>query len=278
MARLKLSSLLLGLYGALALGASLPRTETSSDETALTPRGMLAFPVSHEEQEHPIERRRVRRQTDTDTPVFNYSSVAYMIELSIGTPGQSVKVIMDTGSSELWVDPDCNTASSQPQQSECLRNDYYDPSKSSSVVISNRQKTLRYGLGNATIRYVTDNIALPQSDISLNDVRFGVATETFQMSHGILGLSFGNRLNLQYNNFVDDLVDQGVIATRVFGVALGAKEETANSGLLTFGGLDTKKYSGKLHTSPILGPQNGEQLYRYGSIFALFYNGRPCCY
>ncbi|PKS09377.1 hypothetical protein jhhlp_003991 [Lomentospora prolificans] len=263
MARLRLSTILVGLYGAFALGAFVPRTDLASDDAAIVPPRMLSFPVRHEQHDETVERRRVRRADDTDAQIFNYSSVAYMIELDLGTPGQTVKVIMDTGSSELWVNPDCRTASSLPQQSECFSSDYYDPDKSSTVVISNRGKTLRYGLGDATIRYVTDDVALPNSDVSLHSLRFGVATETNQMSHGILGLSFGNGLNLDYDNFVDALVDQGVIDTRLFGVALGAKEEAADSGLITFGGLDTKKFSGKLHTERILGPQNGEDLYRF---------------
>ncbi|CAI4211005.1 unnamed protein product [Parascedosporium putredinis] len=245
MARLKLSAALAALCGTLALGATLPTTRTlaTSNEDASIPKGMLAFPMKREPHDETVERRRVRRAEDTDTQIYNYSSVAYMIELDLGTPAQTVKVIVDTGSSELWVNPDCDTASSLPQQSECLANDYFNVEKSSTIVVSNRGKTLRYGLGDATIRYVTDNVGLPGSDVELETVRFGVAQRTDQMSHGILGLSFGNGLNLDYNNFVDELFEQ--------------------NGLLTFGGLDTKKYSGKLHTEQILGPQNQEDLYRF---------------
>lgn len=265
MARLKLSAALAALCGTLTLGATLPTTRTlaTSQEDASIPKGMLAFPMKREPHDETVERRRVRRAEDTDTQIYNYSSVAYMIELDLGTPAQTVKVIVDTGSSELWVNPDCDTASSLPQQSECLANDYFNVEKSSTIVVSNRGKTLRYGLGDATIRYVTDNVGLPGSDVELETVRFGVAQRTDQMSHGILGLSFGNGLNLDYNNFVDELFEQKVIDTRLFGVALGAKEEQEGSGLLTFGGLDTKKYSGKLHTEQILGPQNQEDLYRF---------------
>jgi len=80
---------------------------------------------------------------------------------------------------------------------------------------------------------------------------------------GIMGVSFGNGYNIEYNNVIDEMVAQKVINTPAFGVALGAKNEASNSGVITFGGVDTKKYSGALHNSPILGPQNGEDLYRF---------------
>lgn len=92
---------------------------------------------------------------------------------------------------------------------------------------------------------------------------FGYATNSVDLNMGILGLSFGENYNLAYPNFVDELLLQNVTASRAFGVALGDKSEPTNSGLIAFGGVDTRKFSGKLHTSPILGPQNGERLYRY---------------
>ena len=110
MVRFKLPLLLLGLFGVHTLAASVPRE--AADHPAITPRKILSFPVSHErhDEARPDANRAVRRQSDfdTDTTVFNYSSISYLIELDLGSPGQTVKVIIDTGSSELWVNPDCS--------------------------------------------------------------------------------------------------------------------------------------------------------------------------
>lgn len=265
MARLKLASLFFGLFGTQILAASVPREET--DQPAIAPRKVLSFPVSHSrhDESNTDARRSLRRDDDfdTDTTVFNYSSISYLVELDIGTPAQTVKVVIDTGSSELWVNPDCDNAASIPQQLECIDNGSYRPSSSDSSEVSRLESKIQYGLGDATIRYVRDDIALPNSDVDLSSVMFGVATKSEYMSHGILGLSFGNKYNLQYNTFVDELVEQEIIDTRTVGIALGAKNEKDHSGLISFGGVDTKKYVGNLHSAPILGPQNDEDLYRY---------------
>jgi len=59
------------------------------------------------------------------------------------------------------------------------------------------------------------------------------------------------------------MLDQGIINTKAFSVALGPSSQN-NGGLVIFGGLDTKKYSGKLVTLPNLPPQAGENgLARY---------------
>lgn len=265
MARLKFTSLVFGLFGAQALAASVPREE--ADQPAIAPRKVLSFPVSHSQRDgpRPESNRLLPRQSDfdTDTPIYNYSSISYLIELDLGTPAQTVKVVIDTGSSELWVNPDCSNAASFPQQAECIDNGEYTVSDSDSVEISKIETEIQYGLGDATIRYVRDDIALPDSDVNLEGVQFGVATDSTYMSHGILGLSFGKGNNMNYNSFVDELVEQELIDTRTIGIALGAKEEEANSGLITFGGVDTKKFVGDLHSSPILGPQNDEDILRY---------------
>jgi len=73
-----------------------------------------------------------------------------------------------------------------------------------------------------------------------------------------MGVGFGNGVNLEYNNIVDELAEQGVTNSRAFSVALGPSSQN-NGGLVIFGGIDTKKYAGKLFTFPNLPPQPGEK-------------------
>lgn len=183
--------------------------------------------------------------------------------MSIGTPGQTVKVAIDTGSDELWVDPNCDDADlSTSQQQECQADGQYNPSDSSTVNVLNSTSEIEYGKGAVEIEYVTDNVAVPDSTINLTSIQFGVAEETQDLNEGILGLGFGKGLNLPYNNFVDELTIENQTSSRAFSVALGSVSAD-NGGVLIFGGVDTKKFTGSLVSNTILGPQNGEELNRY---------------
>lgn len=86
-----------------------------------------------------------------------------IVSVSIGTPGQTVKVAVDTGSSELWVNPQCSTAQTEAQQQECEADGQYDPSQSSTYTDMNTGTTIPYGIGTAQIEYARDNVALPNS-------------------------------------------------------------------------------------------------------------------
>jgi hypothetical protein len=183
--------------------------------------------------------------------------------VSIGTPGQNVKVAIDTGSDELWVNPDCTSEGlSAAQVRECNSYNQYDPNQSSTAEVSDFTNQISYGKGEVEITYVTDNIALPESTINVTSAQFGVATASSELNEGILGLGFGKGFNLQYNNFVDMLAVDKQTNSRAFSVALGSVKAN-NGGVLIFGGVDTKKFSGPLISNPILGPQNGEPINRY---------------
>lgn len=81
-----------------------------------------------------------------------------VISVSIGTPGQTVKVAVDTGSSELWVNPQCSTAQTESQRQECEADGRYEPSQSSTYTDLNTGATIPYGIGTAQIEYVRSTL------------------------------------------------------------------------------------------------------------------------
>ncbi|KAK7973979.1 hypothetical protein PG989_015827 [Apiospora arundinis] len=250
----------------LYMWAQLAMAATSTASAIELPKrganGFVSMPISYTSQERPLV---TKRAEDNNVPLFNISVLSYLIELSIGTPGQPVKVAIDTGSSELWVNPNCKTSQSTAQYQECLTNGQYDPSKSSTARDLDSGNTIPYGIGTVEIEYVKDDVALPNSTIDLKNIQFGAATRSQDLNEGILGLSFGSKpptADLRYNNFVDELVLQNVTDSRAFSVALG-NQEASNGGVIIFGGIDTGKFTGKMTTVPILGPQGGENLHRY---------------
>lgn len=192
--------------------------------------------------------------------------------MDIGTPPQQVYVQLDTGSFELWVNPDCSDLSGSADVRFCQAVGHYDSSSSSTATQLAGTKTLRYGIGAAKIQYFSDDIGLTGTgellvqvqnvyhnetrktdfglDAKLKGIQFGVATETDDEFAGILGIGHGINVTTSYKNFVDELADQGVTDTKAFSLALGGKEE--QEGVIIFGGLDTGKFTGTLQTLPII--------------------------
>ncbi|KAK3374794.1 aspartic peptidase domain-containing protein [Podospora didyma] len=191
----------------------------------------------------------------------NRSDVAYYAQLSIGTPPQPVYVQLDTGSFELWVNPDCATVS-DGDSLFCERAGRYDSAKSSTASKLGTKKTLRYGIGTANISYVVDTVSLAGSAMGLEKVQFGVATGTEDHFSGILGIGYGVDVATPYRNFVDELQTQNVTKVKAYTLALGSKE--SKEGVIVFGGVDTSKFGGPLAKLPIIpATQSPDQVPRF---------------
>lgn len=171
--------------------------------------------------------------------------------MQLGTPPQPVRVQLDTGSFELWVNADCDKLSTASDVSFCKSNQRYEPGQSSTARQLKEQKALRYGIGAANITYVRDNIGLAGSAATaLRQVRFGVADSSRDQFSGILGIGFGRGVGVGYNSFVDELALQRVTSTKTFSIGLGSKADAR--GAITFGGVDTSKFAGRLAPLPII--------------------------
>ncbi|KAK3905466.1 putative aspartic-type endopeptidase [Staphylotrichum tortipilum] len=179
----------------------------------------------------------------------NRSDVAYYAQLSIGTPPQPVFVQLDTGSFELWVNPDCTTVSGADALF-CERVGQYETTRSSTAASLGTSRTLRYGIGSANITYFTDTITLAGSPMALRGVQFGVATASEDAFSGILGIGYGKGYATKYLNFVDQLRVQNVTKVKAYTLALGSKD--SREGVIVFGGIDTSKFAGSLTKLPII--------------------------
>jgi len=88
--------------------------------------------------------------------------------ISIGTPSQNLEVILDTGSSDLWVTgTSCFRCSSSAVP--------FDPSKSSTFNELGNPITIQYGSGNVAGTTATDNVSMGN---------FAVSGQTFRMYPG----------------------------------------------------------------------------------------------
>lgn len=190
----------------------------------------------------------------------------YSAEIGFGNPPQNITVLVDTGSNELWVNPDCSTAPTNDQYRQCQSFGHYDPDKSSTPPIGPFGKeVIRYGDASdastqtsATIHYYTETLTF--GGAKLKNQTFGVVSESDGISQGILGLSPDLRGGFQrdypYSLVLSSMADQGLIKSRTF--ALDLRHSDAETGAVIYGGVDRSKYIGKFETVPIIRGAKGE--------------------
>ncbi|RAH80131.1 acid protease [Aspergillus japonicus CBS 114.51] len=191
--------------------------------------------------------RSLRKRATVDVDIGN-NEVDYIISLELGTPGQNVSVIIDTGSSDLWV----NAAGTG---SDSSNNSYgtYDSSASSTYSLVNDDFVIQYVDGSeAAGDYVNDTVKL--GNVTLTNFQFGVATNSTS-SQGVLGIGYASgETSAQfgggvYANLPKALANQGFINSAAYSLWLDDLD--AKEGTILFGGVNTAKYTGSLHTLPI---------------------------
>ncbi|KAJ2969629.1 hypothetical protein NQ176_g8564 [Zarea fungicola] len=120
--------------------------------------GLVRFPLTGNEKALNKHLRR-QQQTGLDN---RQTGFFYTIDIQIGTPPQTVAVNFDTGSSELWVNPNCAKAA---DPAYCKTFGAFGTS--SSWVDLHQNNTLRYGRGYADIEYGYDYVTVG-SEFSTN--------------------------------------------------------------------------------------------------------------
>ncbi|KAK3692063.1 aspartic peptidase domain-containing protein [Podospora appendiculata] len=202
---------------------------------------------------NPLTRERIRRKRDTLVVGLDNEETLYFINATIGTPARSVRLHIDTGSSDLWV----NTPGSQL----CLEQS--DPCKFAGTYSANSSSTYEYvgswfnisyvdGSG-ASGDYVSDTVTF--GDQRLSRLQFGVGYSSTN-SQGILGIGYPvnevqvGRAGLSpYNNLPAQMVVDGLINSNAYSLWLNDLD--ASTGSILFGGVDTEKFTGALQTLPI---------------------------
>jgi saccharopepsin len=114
--------------------------------------------------------------------ILDYATV------NLGTPPQEFKVVLDTGSSNLWV------PSSKCTSIACFLHAKYDSSTSSSYKENGTKFEIRYGSGSLSGFVSSDTLEL--AGMEIKDQLFAEATEepglafAFGRFDGILGLGY----------------------------------------------------------------------------------------
>lgn len=179
-------------------------------------------------------------------PINNFLNAQYFSEMKIGTPPQTFKVILDTGSSNLWV------PSQKCGSIACYLHTKYDSSSSETYKANGTSFEIRYGSGSLSGFVSQDVVEI--GDLKIKHQDFAEATSepglafAFGRFDGILGLGYDT---ISVNQIVPpfyNMVNQGLLDEPVFAFYLGSTEQESE---VVFGGIDKNHYEGKLIKLPV---------------------------
>lgn len=164
----------------------------------------------------------------------------------MGSPAQEFKVVLDTGSSNLWVPGSaCGSIA-------CYLHTTYKAEDSSTYKKNGSEFAIRYGSGSVKGYISQDTLRI--GDLTIKKQDFGEATEepglafAFGRFDGILGLGYDtiavNHVTPPFYN----MLDQGLLDEPVFAFYIGGDGEQSEA---VFGGIDKDHYTGKMVKIPL---------------------------
>jgi saccharopepsin len=166
--------------------------------------------------------------------------------IALGTPPQEFKVILDTGSSNLWV------PGSKCGSIACYLHTKYQADDSSTYKKNGSEFAIRYGSGSVK-GYISQDI-LQIGDLKIKHQDFGEATEepgfafAFGRFDGILGLGYDSIAVNHVTPPFYNMIDQGLLDEPVFAFYIGGDGDDSEA---VFGGVDENHYSGKMVKIPL---------------------------
>ncbi|RDW89607.1 acid protease-1 [Coleophoma cylindrospora] len=235
-----------GLFSALTEGIQLQKRTDG-------PARVVGFPTQRKSIPDPVRRDKIRRRSNTVTANLDNQETLYFANASLGTPAQSLRLHLDTGSSDLWVNTPTSSICSA-KGSACKYAGTYTANSSSTYSYVSSVFNISYVDGSgAAGDYATDTFTI--GGTSLDSLQFGIGY-TSSSSEGILGIGYelnevqvGRAGLTAYANLPAQLVADGLIQSNAYSLWLNDLD--ASTGSILFGGVDTAQFSGSLETLPV---------------------------
>ncbi|ETS85667.1 hypothetical protein PFICI_03692 [Pestalotiopsis fici W106-1] len=182
------------------------------------------------------------------------AGVVYMMDIDVGTPRQTLTVIVDTGSYELFLNPNCDRAA---DQTYCAAAGHYYPSLSSTAKNLSSRYYVSFGTGGYVGSYFSDTLWFGDDYWPVSSLQFGVSDDSDYVWAGILGLGYGSRFNTNYPTLLDLLVSQGYINVPIFSLSVGSQGNGDSE--IIVGGVDSHKYIGWLEPLELYPPPETQE-------------------
>ena len=181
--------------------------------------------------------------------VDNFLNAQYFSEIAIGNPPQEFKVVLDTGSSNLWIpSSDCGSIA-------CYLHSKYDHSDSSSYKKNGSDFAIRYGSGSVEGYISQDTVQI--GDLKIKNQLFGEATSepglafAFGRFDGILGLGYDTISVNGISPPFYSAIEQGLLDEPVFAFYLGDTNDKESESEAIFGGVNKDHYTGPMTKLPL---------------------------
>lgn len=188
-------------------------------------------------------------ETSHPVPVSNFLNAQYFSKIAIGTPPQEFKVVLDTGSSNLWV------PSSECSSIACFLHSTYDSSASNTFKKNGSSFEIKYGSGELS-GFVSNDI-VQVGDIKIKGQDFAEATSepglafAFGQFDGIMGLGYDT---ISVNKIVPpfySMLAQGLLDEPVVAFYLSDTNDEGDESEAMFGGVNKEHYTGDLVRIPL---------------------------
>ncbi|KAF8609037.1 acid protease [Ceratobasidium sp. AG-I] len=179
------------------------------------------------------EKRLSTRQKEVQSDMVNQNTdILYYATINVGTPPQSYAVILDTGSSDMWL-----------QSTTCVQctGKTFDPASSSSLSNSSTPFSISYGIGSAKGTAVSDVVSIGSSGFTIQDQVWGLVNNNLGTPipgniAGIMGLGFKNLAASQATPFWEALVSSGQWVEPAMSFWMTRHNNVSNANDAEFGG------------------------------------------
>ncbi|KAL5523428.1 hypothetical protein ACEPAG_7601 [Sanghuangporus baumii] len=190
-----------------------------------------------------------KRQNTANVGITNQQAdSSYFAPISVGTPPQEFNVILDTGSSDLWVAS--NQCLACPQDSPS-----FDSSQSSSLSSSQQSITISYGSGRVSGTVATDTVSMGGFTVSgqtLSIVDQISSNFLTQPVSGLMGLAFQTIAQSRATPFWETLANENQLTTPEMSFWLTRfvddpqAQELEPGGAFTLGGTNSSLFTGDI--------------------------------
>jgi len=198
--------------------------------------------------------KNMKEKSIPTVPMWNVGDEIWVANISVGTPEQPFRIVMDTGSSNLWVP---SVQCSLSFDTGCQGKQKYDHTKSTTYYADSCESLfIPYGTGFVLGYLSNDSVTI--ADIVVQNQQFGEILYMADFFHdvpidGILGLGFPDIAQDGVPPVFDNMIKQNLISHDIFSVYL-SNIQGDDSSFILFGDVDSDYYTGPISYAPVLVP------------------------